>query len=197
MVAWSTDGVLAALAYASTLVATLRAGSRALYLLEHDHIDVIEGPPILGPNETAEAVSPLWELTQLFQQSVRLALDPEHMEFRVLVVNTPQEKVRLEPYSLSPWPTKKKVAKESAVPVFNASDVEDPVCIEVDVDGIVSARSYEKLSKEPSFLSRVTPRNVLHRVPWAKRWMAEDFSEDESFHDDDEEGTYRLCPLSS
>lgn len=194
MVAWSTDGVLAVLAYASTLVATLRAGSRALYLLEHDHIDVIEGPPILGPNETGETTSPLWELTQLFQQSVRLALDPEQIEYRVLVVNMPQEEVQPEPYSLSPWPTKKKAAQVSTVP---ASDVEDPVCIEVDVDGIVSARSYDKLSTEPSFLSRVSPRNVLRRVPWAKRWMAEDSSEDESFHDDDEEGTYRLCPAAS
>jgi hypothetical protein len=196
MVAWS-DGVFAAFAFASTLVATLRAGSRALYLIEHKHIDVMEGPLILGPadmksNETLET-SPLWELAQLFQQGVRLGLDPGRVECRVLSVETPQnEKAVREPYSLSPFPARKAVVDVCIFPAqSNVISVEDGVS-ESTAEDIVSAKSYEKLgARRASFISRLSPRNVLRRVPLLGRSMGRtDESDDEtwSFTDSDFDG---------
>lgn len=97
------DGFVALVAYAATIVATLRAGSRALYLLEHDHIGVMEGPQILGPEDAAKTTaepSPLWNICFAFTQSVQLALAPHSMEHRVEFIAEEEP----EPYSLSPYP---------------------------------------------------------------------------------------------
>lgn len=190
MVALS-DGVLAVFAFVSALVATLRAGSRALYLIEHEHIDVMEGPLILGPadvklNETVES-SPLWELVQLFQQGVQLALDPGRMEYRVIPVETPQnEKLAQEPYSLSPFPARKAVVDEGFVAAEpNKMSVEDGVGQGTAKD-IVSAKSYLKLGASASFISQVSPRNVLKRVSLLGRLMGRtDESDDEALSLDD------------
>lgn len=163
MVAWS-DGVLAALAYVSTLIATLRAGSRVLYLLEHEHIDVMEGPLILGPGIKSNETSPLWDLAQLFQQGVRLALDPGSVEYRVLAIEKPlDENMVQEPYSLSPWPTK-KAALDSGVVSGLPHAIEDGFT-ESAAEAIVSAKSYDKLGTSSSFLSHISPRNLFRRVP--------------------------------
>jgi len=77
------DLILSSLAYASMIIATLRAGSRVLYLTEHDCIGVMQGPSILGPNDVdnlADA-TPLWDLSHAFQQGVQLALYPEDFEY--------------------------------------------------------------------------------------------------------------------
>ena len=177
MVVWS-DGVLAALAYVSTVIATLRAGSRALYLMKHEHIDVMEGPLILGPGMESNETSPMWDLAQLFQQGVRLALDPGSMEYRVLPVQKPlEEELVQEPYSLSPWPTKKAaVDVVSGLPHPTEDDFTESTAEE-----IVSAKSCEKLGTGASFLSCVLPRNVLRRVPLVGHLMGHP---DESVADD-------------
>lgn len=77
------DAFLASLAYASMIIATLRAGSRAFYLAKHDYIGAMEGPSILGPKDVdnlADA-TPLWDLSHAFQQGVQLALFPEYFEY--------------------------------------------------------------------------------------------------------------------
>ena len=97
------EAILSAVAYAATIVATVRAGSRATYMLAHGGSDgvgmgVVDGPLILGPadverkkRELVESgvdwldyveddgsgglqVSPLWESSFGFQQAVRLAM---------------------------------------------------------------------------------------------------------------------------
>ena len=85
MVVW-IEGALAIVAYASTIIATLRAGSRGLYLVEHDHIGVMDGPLILGPSDRNESVaSQLWELSFAFQESVRLSVSPHLMAHELIV----------------------------------------------------------------------------------------------------------------
>lgn len=205
MVAWS-DSVLAALTYVSTLVATLRAGSRALYLIEHEHIDVIEGPLILGPGMKSNETSPLWELAQLFQQGVRLALDPGSMEYRVLSVEKPHdEELVQKPYSLSPWPTKKAAVDVGIVSILtHAISVEDGFT-ESTAEEIVSAKSYEKLGTSTSFLSLVFPRNILRRVPLVGGLMGhtDESAADDALSSDDNDldgkrtcAINRLCSLS-
>jgi len=84
MVVW-LDGALAVLAYASTIIATLRAGSRGLYLMEHDQIGVMDGQLILGPtgrNETESSL--LWELSFAFQESVRLSVAPHLFAYELV-----------------------------------------------------------------------------------------------------------------
>mmetsp|Transcript_30463 Transcript_30463/g.46129 ORF Transcript_30463/g.46129 Transcript_30463/m.46129 type:complete len:494 (-) Transcript_30463:197-1678(-) len=79
-----TDILLTSLAYASIIIATLRASSRLLYLLEHGSIGAMEGPLILGPNEMKDIASatPVWDLSYAFQQGVQLSLFPEFFEYR-------------------------------------------------------------------------------------------------------------------
>jgi len=213
MVAWSSDTFLAVFAYGSTLVATLRAGSRALYLMEHDQIDVMDGPLILGPrdvtilpNGTATVqVSPLWELASVFQQSVRLALDPDSMEYRVLSVAMPQEEEdEMEPYSLSPFPVKKREVVAAEEDDFVVTEIvnetgtleEDAIVnVEVLAEDIVGESSHDRLAKPPSFISRMSLRGALEKVPLVGRWMGQqDDSEDDedsfSFDDIEFEGMY-------
>lgn len=203
MVAFSSDTVLAILAYGSALVATLRAGSRAFYLLEHDQIDVMDGPLILGPsdvrilpNGTAVIdVSPLWELASVFQQSVRLALDPDSMEYRVLSVGIPQEEEEIEPYSLSPFPLKRSEVVEEEILESDANETsaEDGVEIvevEVSADDIVSESSSGRLSKKKSYLPRISFRSMLGKVPLVSRWVEQEYDDsddEESFSFDDME----------
>lgn len=98
------EAVLSAVAYAAAIVATVRAGSRATYMLTHGDSDgggmgMVDGPLILGPadverrkRELVESgvdwldyveekdgaggfeVSPLWESSFGFQQAVKLAM---------------------------------------------------------------------------------------------------------------------------
>lgn len=214
MVSWSSDTFFAALAYGSALVATLRAGSRALYLMEHDQIDVMDGPLILGPHDitilpngtSTIEVSPLWELASVFRESVRLALEPNTMEYRVLSVGKPQDDNERdkEPYSLSPFPTKKREAPavEEEIDDYIVEDLDEESAEEVaDVlilaEDIVGERSSNRLAKPPSFVSRISVRGVFRKVPWIGRWMRQpddsDDDDEESFSFDDMEldGTYK------
>lgn len=85
------DAFISAFVYISTAIATLRAGSRALYITRHDGaIGIMDGPLILGPEDVMEIkknpgnksqeevdgveVSELWESTYGFQKAVKLSL---------------------------------------------------------------------------------------------------------------------------
>jgi len=96
------EAILSAVAYAAAIVATVRAGSRATYMLAHsggsEGMGVVDGPLILGPADVEQRkreliesgvdwldyveddgsgglqVSPLWESSFGFQQAVRLAM---------------------------------------------------------------------------------------------------------------------------
>jgi len=220
MVAWNSDTFLAALAFGSTIVATLRAGSRALYLMAHDQIDVMDGPLILGPNDvrilpngtTTVEVSPLWELSSVFQQSVRLALEPDSMEYRVLSVGARPQEEEKEAYSLSPFPVKKR----EVVAVVEEDDSQDIVVIEesstaeeennttLDVEilteDIVGESSSDRLSKPPAFVSRISVRGVLGRVPLLGRWVGtqdDSNDDDESFSIDEMEIDGTCCTTLS
>ncbi|GKY93309.1 hypothetical protein MPSEU_000298500 [Mayamaea pseudoterrestris] len=101
------DNVLAAWAVIQTVITTLRAGSRAVYLLRHGEIGVMDGPVI---HET----SPLYEATQLFRECVRLGLHQQIQQqihlgnFTSSVVeyhvhNVPVTSSSTTTYSLSPF----------------------------------------------------------------------------------------------
>jgi Phosphatidylinositol-4-phosphate 5-Kinase len=77
------ESILATLAYASVIVSTLRAGSRALYLAEHESIGLMKGPLILGPDdvENRSLASKVWDLSHPFQQGVRLDLFPNLFQY--------------------------------------------------------------------------------------------------------------------
>ena len=86
-------------ALASAIIATLRAGSRAAYLLEHDAIGIMEGPTI---QRTAnESSYPLFELSEAFRHCVRLSVAPayyENVQRKRPVITV------VEPYLMSPKP---------------------------------------------------------------------------------------------
>lgn len=216
MGALTSDSVLAILAFGSCLVATLRAGSRAFYLMEHNQIDVMDGPLILGPNDVSILtngtavvdVSPLWELAAVFQQSVRLALDP-YMEYRILSVDIPQEEKEeeKEPYSLSPFPVKRNVVvgqepvEADAPNDARADNGGEIIDVEDLSEDIVGESSSDRLSQSRLYLPHISLRSMLGKVPLVNRWVglqADESDDDESFSFDDTEidGTW-CCWLTS
>jgi hypothetical protein len=115
------EGALAALAYASVIVATLRAGSRALYLTEHDSIGVMQGPPILGPHEVDNGTqaSPVWDLSYPFQEGVRLALFPHSFQYQQDEIVEP-ELYNMAPHSSNPAPANEATSTDA----LDAEDLE-------------------------------------------------------------------------
>lgn len=107
------EGILSVAAYATAVIASLQAGSRAKYLLEHNEIGVKSGPLIQPP--TGNETSPLWDLVQVFQQSVQLGLmhhlDGEdhglfvrQLSLEQIDASKNEHDHNIEPYSLSPFP---------------------------------------------------------------------------------------------
>jgi len=80
------NAIITACVYISTAIATLRAGSRALYIAKHDgKLGIMDGPLILGPEDVLQIkensqgedgveVSELWESAYGFQKAVELSL---------------------------------------------------------------------------------------------------------------------------
>ena len=87
---------LKAAACISATVATLRAGSRAWYILDHGAIGIMDGPLILPSfNET----NPLFELSEAFRHSVRLSIFPQYYDNVRIAQPVPPN---VEPYPISP-----------------------------------------------------------------------------------------------
>ena len=114
----SIDSILRLIAYGASVMATLRAGSRVLYLSEHAAIGIVDGPLIQPPsrnvtsNETnATTASPdrptLYEISEAFRHCVRLSLFPQDYEgVRRDVhqhVERGDEDDSTEPYYMSPF----------------------------------------------------------------------------------------------
>jgi len=91
------DLALRTAALASAIIATLRAGSRVAYLLEHDVIGIMEGPVVRNTNET----NPLFELSEAFRHCVRLTIVPDQYEN---VETRRPATTAVEQYPLSPRP---------------------------------------------------------------------------------------------
>jgi len=81
----TSEAFISVLIYISTVITTLRAGSRVIYMMKHDGaIGIIDGPLILGPHDilkmnknsgkTSLEISPLWEQTHSFKNAVHLSL---------------------------------------------------------------------------------------------------------------------------
>jgi hypothetical protein len=70
------DKAYVAVVFLQTVLTTLRAGSRALYMWRTGSIGVMEGPPILPPRQLNESAA-LWELSTAFRHTVLLANRPD------------------------------------------------------------------------------------------------------------------------
>lgn len=116
-------------AVASAIIATLRAGSRAAYLLEHDGIGIMEGPTIKNTNESY----PLFELSEAFRHCVRLSIAPDHYE------NVQQKQpvtTVIEPYPLSPKPyLPRKSHTESSGSAAVDTDEADETVVTQETEG--------------------------------------------------------------
>jgi hypothetical protein len=134
------EGALSALAYASVIVATLRAGSRALYLTEHDSIGVMQGPPILGPHEVENGTeaSPVWDLSYPFQEGVRLALFPDSFQYQQ------DEIVEPEAYTMTPHSSNPVLETEAA----STDDALNPEDLEYFDDLVEQPQHTEQLGQQ-------------------------------------------------
>ena len=114
----SVDSILRLIAYGASVMATLRAGSRVLYLSEHAAIGIVDGPLIQPPsrnvtsNETDSTTAipdrpTLYEISEAFRHCVRLSLFPQDYEgVRRDVqrhVEGGDEDDSTEPYYMSPF----------------------------------------------------------------------------------------------
>lgn len=108
------EAIIQAVIYTTTAIATLRAGSRAIYAMSHDEIGMMDGPLILGPKDISEIreqgsmegeVSPLWESTFGFSEAVRLLHDKSQFNsdtnMDIRTGNWKEEEVRKHYYSMA------------------------------------------------------------------------------------------------
>lgn len=130
------DVAMKTAALASAIIATLRAGSRAVYLLDHDGIGIMDGPVIQNTNETYS----LFELSEAFRHCVRLSIAPDHYEN--VQTKKPVATV-VEPYPLSPRPY---------LPTRGIEEVEND-CIDVPDVATLVAKGEDAIVKK-SFWSR-------------------------------------------
>jgi hypothetical protein len=178
------DVALQTVAVVSAMVATLRAGSRAAYLLENGSIGVMDGPLILpSQNET----NPMFELSEAFRHCVRLSIFPEFYEKTVqrnhLILSPPREPYNLSPvaykrYSGPPKESDEHVDGEIERMVETITWEEDtPSLIRRRMDGIkgvlpwISASVSTRLEKFKEILTVTTPKIASS---WAKRVLKRD-----------------------
>ena len=109
------DKILAVVALLQTAVTTLRAGSRALYILRTGGIGVMDGPSILPPRQNNESAF-LWEVSTAFRHAVLLEARPDLYETEF--VDTPisddtvQDGYR-DTYPLSPFGSPRRSEDEN------------------------------------------------------------------------------------
>ncbi|CAB9520382.1 Phosphatidylinositol 4-phosphate 5-kinase type-1 beta [Seminavis robusta] len=135
------DSLLSVAASATAVIASLQAASRAKYLVEHQEIGVKQGPLILPPStyntstttsSTDELV--LWDLVQVFQQSVQLGLQEPTLVFKDCTIHTDalehllQIGKQQDPYSLSPYAYQAATATDASTTSSPKNDnhQEDP-----------------------------------------------------------------------
>jgi hypothetical protein len=172
------DVALQTVAVVSAMIATLRAGSRAAYLLENGSIGVMDGPLILpSKNET----NPMFELSEAFRHCVRLSMFPQYYEKTVQrnhnILSPPSE-----PYHLSPVPYKPSNGPHKESDAHVDGEIEKlieaitweedtPALIRRQMDRIkgllpmMSASVSTRLEKTKEIMS-VTPKIASY---WAKR----------------------------
>lgn len=159
------EGVLATLAYASVIVATLRAGSRALYLTEHDSIGVMQGPLILGPQEVENRsmVSSVWDLAYPFQEGVRLALFPESFQYV-------EGDITLEPYTMAQHAHSDVAGNDPEErPSQKANSMEKP---DQTSKNARIHLYYDRFVKQPSsFLASKIQFKLFPRVETMRQWI--------------------------
>jgi hypothetical protein len=105
------EAFIQAVIYTTTAIATLRAGSRAIYAYKHDNeIGVMDGPLILSPQDIARLreqgsmegeISPLWESVHGFTEAVRLLYDEAQFTDDVVVGNWKKEEETSSFYSMA------------------------------------------------------------------------------------------------
>jgi hypothetical protein len=178
------DAAFQALAIVSAVIATLRAGSRAAYLLENGSIGFMAGPLILpSENET----NPMFELSEAFRHCVRLSIFPQFYEKTVQrshkILSPPRE-----PYHLSPVPQKPSSGPPKESDEYVDGEIEKlvetiiweedtPSLIRRRMDRIkrvlpwISASVSTRLERSKEILS-VTPSIASY---WAKRVLNRDF----------------------
>ena len=135
------DVALKSGALAATVIATLRAGSRVSYLLEHDAIGIMEGPTIANSNESY----PLFELSESFRHCVRLGIAPhlyEHVQSKLPVTTV------VEPYPLSqrPYLPRRTIRQETTETDDTSTDESIP-------DESLVPEAVAQAEKEPSLWS--------------------------------------------
>ena len=133
------DSVLRLIAYGTSIMATLRAGSRAWYLSQNSAIGTVDGPLILPPsvdtslNQTNSSLSSpshptLYEISEAFRHCVRLSLYPDDYQG---VRRDVQEKKNddtddsEEPYYISPYHYRSNQVSQIAENGVNVTEEEN------------------------------------------------------------------------
>jgi Phosphatidylinositol-4-phosphate 5-kinase len=125
------DLLIQAVIYATTAIATLRAGSRALYAFHHAEIGVIDGPLILSPQDVhvrknqggdEVEVSPLWEYAFGFSEAVRLLHDEDKLPVGEIQQGSWKEDEEASHYYSMSWPHKTLQQIQSSKGMNNKED---------------------------------------------------------------------------
>jgi hypothetical protein len=152
------DLALKGVAVGSAIIATLRAGSRAVYLMEHDAIGIMEGPLIAKHDVVGNYTNPLFELSETFRHCVRLSLAPQlynHVRFAQPSYLTTTVGV-VEPYPLSQRPVLSTTTQDN-----DDDDDDDDKALDDDIDKLIQeATTVETETKKKSLLQRQWSRTT-------------------------------------
>jgi hypothetical protein len=159
------DVALKTVALASTIIATLRAGSRAVYLMEHDAIGIMDGPLITKSVRDINETNPLLELSEAFRHSVRLSIAPQFYENVQTAQPVFQKAAVGRPYPLSPRPYLELVEHVSKKNSDDENDDDDDDNEEIITDEELDQMVEQMVTKQelmedktPSFSSSVFKR---------------------------------------
>jgi 1-phosphatidylinositol-4-phosphate 5-kinase len=181
------DVVLNGFAIVSTIVATLRAGSRLLYISEHQSIGIMDGPLILpspvtsSSNITTATTNPLLELSENFKHCVRLSTVPGLYDTvrydtpRILSSKEPKRRnaaFEERPYTLGAVAYKPKTFQRSVV--ASSSDLPSTLLLE-NVDEISIEELQQLLEEELLMASSTTRKAKAKTRPWWRGGLSRAF----------------------
>jgi hypothetical protein len=146
------DLALKGVAVGSAIIATLRAGSRAVYLMEHDAIGIMEGPLIAKHVEEGNYTNPLFELSEAFRHCVRLSIAPQNYK-NVRLAQTSYLTTVVEPYPLSQRPVLVEPPKTTQ------DDKVDDKALDEEVEKMIQEAIETEMEKK-SFLQRQWSRTT-------------------------------------
>lgn len=165
--------------YTTTIIATLRAGSRALYAFQHENeIGTMDGPLILSPHDVIELkkqgksdveTSPLWEFAYAFGEAVRLLHDTTNLNWNDVFIGDWKEEEKVKRFYSMAAPYKTFQYEGIKYSLQQDESSEEHVPFSNDPNSVVLTESRKKIGRKDRFKSQWKHFLVLTILNISKR----------------------------